>query len=83
MWCGVMVNLAMINGGDHTNYVCGNDMEAKTKIIALLKQFGWSENNILDLGDISAAHGTEAVLPVWLHILGATKNGAFNFKIVK
>ncbi len=50
MWCGVMVNLAMINGGDHTNYVCGNDMEAKTKIIALLKQFGWSENNILDFG---------------------------------
>lgn len=83
MWCGIMVNPKMINNGDHTNYICGNDQEAKTKVIALLKEFGWSENNLLDLGDISAARGTEAVLPVWLRIWGATKNGAFNFKIVK
>lgn len=82
MWCGVMVNPAMINDGDHTNYICGNDAEAKAKVISLLKQFGRNEKNILDLGDISAARGTEAVLPVWLRIWGATKKGAFNFKIM-
>lgn len=82
MWCGVMVNPAMINDGDHTNYICGNDAEAKAKVISLLKQFGRNEKNILDLGDISAARGNEAVLPVWLRIWGATKKGAFNFKIM-
>jgi 8-hydroxy-5-deazaflavin:NADPH oxidoreductase len=48
----------------------------------ILKSFGWLEENILDLGDISAARGTEMYLPLWLRIFGATGNGAFNIKIV-
>jgi predicted dinucleotide-binding enzyme len=82
MWCGLMVNPAMIGGGDHTNYICGNDEDAKSKVKSLLYEFGWKDENILDLGDISSARGTEAVLPIWLRIWGATQNGAFNFKIV-
>lgn len=82
MWCGLMVNPGMIGNGDHTNFICGNDAEAKNKVKEILKSFGWSEKNCLDLGDISAARGTEAVLPVWLRIWGATQNGAFNFKVV-
>ncbi len=82
MWCGLMVNPAMIGGGDHTAFICGNDADAKGKVNLLMNEFGWKNENILDLGDISAARGTEAVLPVWLRIWGATQNGAFNFKIV-
>jgi len=82
MWCGLMVNPAMINNGDHTNFICGNDECARQKIKGLLNEFGWKNENLLDLGDISAARGTESVLPVWLRIWGATQNGAFNFKIV-
>lgn len=82
MWCGLMVNPAMINGGEHTNFICGNDAEAKQKVKDLLKEFGWKSENILDLGDITSARGTEAVLPIWLRIWGATQNGAFNFKVV-
>lgn len=82
MWCGLMVNPAMINGGEHTNFISGNDAEAKQKVKALLGEFGWKNENILDLGDISAARGTESVLPVWLRIWNATQNGAFNFKVV-
>jgi hypothetical protein len=82
MWCGLMVNPAMIGGGDHTNYICGNDADAKNKVKSLLYEFGWKSENILDLGDISSARGTEAVLPIWLRIWGATQNGAFNLKIV-
>lgn len=82
MWCGLMVNPAMINNGEHTNFICGNDTEAKQQVKALLNQFGWKNENILDLGDISSARGTEAVLPVWLRIWSATQNGAFNFKVV-
>ncbi len=82
MWCGLMVNPTMIGGGNHTSFICGNDADAKTKVKSLMNEFGWKNENILDLGDISSARGTEAVLPVWLRIWGATQNGAFNFKIV-
>lgn len=82
MWCGLMVNPAMINGGDHTNFICGNNAGAKQKVKEILNEFGWRNENILDLGDITSARGTEAVLPIWLRIWQATQNGAFNFKVV-
>lgn len=82
MWCGLMVNPTMINGGDHSTFVCGNDTAAKEKVKEILKSFGWLDKNILDLGDITKARGTEMYLPLWLSIYGATNNGAFNFKIV-
>jgi len=82
MWNGLMVNPAMLNGGDHTTFICGNSSEAKENVKEILKSFGWPEKNILDLGDISSARGTEMYLPLWLRIFGATNNGAFNIKIV-
>lgn len=82
MWCGLMVNPNMIGGGNHTNFICGNDADAKAQVKSLLNEFGWKNENLLDLGDISNARGTEAVLPIWLRVWGATQNGAFNFKIV-
>lgn len=82
MWCGLMVNPAMINGGDHNTFICGNEATAKEKVKELLKSFGWLEKNILDLGDITKARGTEMYLPLWLSIYGATNNGAFNIRIV-
>lgn len=82
MWCGLMINPMMIGGGDHTNFICGNDAKAKTKVKSLLKEFGWNDVNVLDLGDISNARATEAALPIWLRVWSATKTGAFNFKIV-
>jgi 8-hydroxy-5-deazaflavin:NADPH oxidoreductase len=83
MWAGLMVNPAMINGGDHHAFICGNNADAKGEVKEILKSFGWLEKNILDLGDISAARGTEMYLPLWLRILGATNNAAFNLKIVR
>jgi predicted dinucleotide-binding enzyme len=83
MWCGLMVNPNMIGGGDHTNFICGNDAGAKAKVKSLLNEFGWKDQNILDLGDITNARGSEAVLPIWLRVWSATKNGAFNFKLVQ
>jgi len=82
MWCGLMVNPLMIGEGNHTNFICGNDAEANAQVKSLLNQFGWKNENLLDLGDISNARGTEAVLPIWLRVWSATKNGAFNFKVV-
>jgi 8-hydroxy-5-deazaflavin:NADPH oxidoreductase len=82
MWNGLMVNPAMLNGGDHTTFISGNNSEAKESVKEILKSFGWPDESILDLGDISSARGTEMYLPLWLRIFGATGNGAFNIKVV-
>jgi predicted dinucleotide-binding enzyme len=83
MWCGIMVNPGLVNKGNHTVFVSGNDMEAKNQVSGLLKNFGWKSENILDLGDITTARGTEMYLPLWLRIFGSTNNGAFNLNIVR
>jgi predicted dinucleotide-binding enzyme len=83
MWCGLMVNPGLIGGGDHNVFICGNDTDAKARVTRLLIQFGWTPNNIIDLGDITAARGTEMMLPVWLRIMNTVGNGAFNYRIVK
>jgi predicted dinucleotide-binding enzyme len=83
MWCGLMVNPGMIGDGKHVNYISGNDAEAKDKVKELLKEMGWKEENIIDLGDISAARATESVLLLWVRLMGVMKMGAFNFTIVK
>jgi 8-hydroxy-5-deazaflavin:NADPH oxidoreductase len=82
MWNGLMINPDLISGGDHTNFLCGNHAEAKNKVIELLKQFGWKNENLIDLGDITASRGVELLMPVWLRIMNAKHSGAFNFKIV-
>ena len=83
MWCGLMINPNLIGKGDHVNFISGNSEEAKTRVKKLLNELGWSDKNILDLGDITGARGTEALLPVWLRVNGVLKTGAFNFRIVR
>jgi 8-hydroxy-5-deazaflavin:NADPH oxidoreductase len=82
MSCFLMVNPGMLNGGDHSVFMSGNDAEAKKQVSVLLKSFGWIDKNIIDLGDITTARGTEMMLPVWLSIYMSTNNGIFNFKLV-
>jgi hypothetical protein len=82
MWAGLMINPAMINNGNHVNFICGNDPEAKQTVKSLLNEFGWKNENIIDLGDIRGARGSEAILLIWLAIRGVRQGGAFNFNIV-
>jgi len=79
----LMVNPSLVNNGDHTVPICGNDDEAKKKVIALLNTFGWKTENILDLGDITNARGTEAFLLLWVRMFGKFQTPMFQFKIVK
>lgn len=82
MWCGLMVNPAMLDGGDHNVFLSGNDAGAKKQVAGILMSFGWHEKSIIDLGDITTARGTEMILPLWLSLYMSTNNGAFNFKVV-
>ena len=70
--------------GESTNvFVCGNDSGAKTRVVELLESFGWLSGDILDLGDITAARGTEMYLPIWLRMMGALGTPQFNIRAVK
>ena len=83
MWSGLMVNPTMLNDGNHINYICGNAAAAKATVLSILGDFGWKNENILDLGDITNARGTESTLLLWTRIYAATQSGAFNMSIVK
>jgi 8-hydroxy-5-deazaflavin:NADPH oxidoreductase len=81
MNCFLMVNPTLVPG-DHNVFLSGNNAEAKSKAKAILSSFGWKEKNILDLGDITTARGTEQLLPIWLRLWGSLKTPMFNFNIV-
>ena len=77
----LMVNPRALADGAHTVFVSGNDSAAKAQVTTLLESFGWQD--IIDLGDISTARGTEMWLPIWLRLWGALQTPAFNLKIVR
>jgi 8-hydroxy-5-deazaflavin:NADPH oxidoreductase len=62
-------------------FVSGDDADAKATVTELLQSFGHAD--VIDLGDITTARGTEMLLPIWLRLMGALGTGMFNFKIVR
>jgi predicted dinucleotide-binding enzyme len=48
MWCGLMLAPKLINEGQHINFICGNDQNAKEFVINILKEFGWTNDTILE-----------------------------------
>jgi 8-hydroxy-5-deazaflavin:NADPH oxidoreductase len=77
----LMVDPRRLAGGDHTAFVSSNDTDAKKTVIALLESFGHTD--VIDLGDITTARGTEMLLPAWVRLMGALNTPYFNFKIVR
>ncbi|MBN1204413.1 MAG: NAD(P)-binding domain-containing protein [Myxococcaceae bacterium] len=78
----LMVNPGKLAGGDHHMFISGNDAGAKATVTEFLKsQFGWK--NVVDLGDITTARGTESYLPLWIRLWGSLKTAEFNIKIVR
>jgi len=78
MNCRVMVEPSLVPG-EHDVFVCGNAPQAKAGVVEILKSFGW--RSIIDLGDITAARGTEMVLPIWLRLWSLYQDHDFNFRI--
>ena len=80
--CEVMVDPARVPG-EHDVFVCGNDEQAKATVVELLGSFGWPAGHVRDLGDISAARGTEAYLLLWIRLWGYLGTGYFNVHVVR
>lgn len=77
----VMAYPAKLADGDHSVFVSGNDADAKATVSQLLRDFGWRD--IIDLGDVSTARGTEMMLPLWIRLMGPLGTMSFNYKIVR
>lgn len=80
--CDVMVDPGIV-AGSHTMFMCGDDQVAKDEVRALLESFGWPADDVMDLGDLTAARGMEMYLPLWLRLWGATGTGHFNVKVAR
>jgi len=59
----LMVHPSLLDGA-HDLFIAGDDAQAKSEVRTLLLEFGWSTNNIHDLGGIICARGTEMYLPL-------------------
>ncbi len=68
-------------GSSSTVFVSGDDAAAKETVVGLLESFG--HDDVIDLGGIETARGTEMMLPVWLRLWTALGTPEFNFKIVR
>jgi predicted dinucleotide-binding enzyme len=79
--CSLMVQPGLVPG-DHNLFVCGNDLDAKEAVKALLgREFGWKPAQVLDLGALSAARGLECLVLTWVSIMGSLGHTNFNWHI--
>ncbi len=81
MTAALMVDPGRLAGGDHSTFVSGNDGAAKKAVTGLLKSLG--HRDVIDLGDITTARGTEMLLPIWLRLMAALGTPIFNLKVVR
>jgi len=76
----VMVDPMLVEGA-HTVFVAGDDPAAKAQAAELLREFGWPASAIVDLGDISAARGTEMYMALWLRLWGVAGTSVLNVEV--
>lgn len=78
--CNVMVDPGLVPG-DHVVFVCGNDDGAKQQVRELLGELGWPGERVIDLGDLTAARGTEGYLMLWLALMRTLGGPNFNITV--
>jgi predicted dinucleotide-binding enzyme len=75
----VMVDPSLVPG-EHDLFICGNDAHARRAVAGWLREwFGW--RIIHDVGDITAARGTEMFLPLWIRLMMTLGTPRFNVHV--
>lgn len=75
----VMVDPSVVPGNHHLP-IAGNDAEAKKAVTSLLGEFGWKSEQVIDMGDIAMARGTEMYLALWVRMYGTFQTPNFNLE---
>lgn len=79
MTAPAMVEPQLIADGDFTTFVSGNDDAAKAQVMSLLGSLG--HNDVIDVGDITTARGTEALMLLWIRLMGPLGSPYFTWKV--
>ena len=80
----LMVDAKLVNKGNHSLFICGNNQDAKNKLMQFLEEnFNWDAGSFLDLGRIEQSRVVEAYVPLWVSIMQAVGTPVFNLKIVR
>jgi predicted dinucleotide-binding enzyme len=69
--------------GPSTVFLSGDDAGAKLETRGLLRDLGWSDDDILDLGGIETARGPEHYSLLAWGLLGALETDAVNIRVVR
>lgn len=62
-------------------FLSGDDGAAKQLVGELLASYGWEQ--IIDLGPLATARGTEMLMPMWLQLMQSFGDAQFNWAIVR
>jgi predicted dinucleotide-binding enzyme len=81
MTAALMVDPHQLADGHVSTFVCGDDPEAKALVNGLLLALG--HRDVIDLGDITAARGMEAMMLIWLRLWPVVGGPMFTYKIVR
>lgn len=76
----IMVDPARVPG-KHDVFLCGDHDDAKSDVVSMLADFGWTDP--IDLGPLSAARATEGLMLFWLRMWHVAGDTDFNYRIVR
>ncbi|MGH3802833.1 MAG: NADPH-dependent F420 reductase, partial [Pseudonocardiaceae bacterium] len=66
-----------------TQFVAGDDADAKQAVTGLLVGFGWQRDQVIDLGGLVAAREMESNILLWLRQVNALDTVTFNLRLVR
>ncbi len=81
MTAEAMVDPTLVKGGDFTTFVSGNDDAAKAQVMSLLAALGHLD--VIDIGDITTARATEALMLAWIRLMGPIGSPYFTWKVAR
>jgi predicted dinucleotide-binding enzyme len=81
MTAALMVDPHQLADGNFSTFVCGDDQDAKALVNGLLLALG--HRDVIDLGDITAARGMEAMMLIWLRLWPVVGRPMFTYRIVR
>jgi 8-hydroxy-5-deazaflavin:NADPH oxidoreductase len=69
--------------GPSTLFLSGNSAEAKRQSASLIRDLGWSADDVVDLGGIETARGPEHYIVTFFTLARALGSEAFNVRLVR
>lgn len=69
--------------GPSSVFLSGNNAAAKAETAGLLRDLGWTDDEIVDLGGIESARAAEAYLMMFAALASAMKTEAINIRVIQ